>query len=405
MRISTFSTYETAITNFNNMQSSLANTENEISSGIALTSPSVNPTASAQVLVTTQESDINTQYGVNQQNTSDALNTADTSLSGVTNILQSLESLIVEANGPAESSANKTAIALQMQSGVSQLMNLANSTDANGNYIFSGSTVGTPPFASTSNGAVYNGNQETQSIQVDTSQQLPVTFVGSSVFGNIQVSPNAYFGTPSAGNTSTATISNATVTNAAPVTNDNYAIDFTSPTAYNVVDTSTGITLSTGNAYTSGNPITVGGVQFSITNGAGPGGIPAAGDKFTLQPGNQNIFQVLTNAITALKTPVTSQGAQSDLETALTQANKGINSSLNNVLDARDQIGNSLQQVSSLTNVGNKLNINYQTTISDLQNVNLAQAATQLSEEQVTYQAAQKAFISTSGLSLISMLR
>jgi len=400
MRISTFSTYETAITNFNNMQSSLANTENEISSGIALTSPSVNPTASAQVLVTTQESDINTQYGVNQQNTSDALNTADTSLSGVTNILQSLESLIVEANGPAESTANKNAIALQMQAGVSQLMNLANSADANGNYIFSGSTVGTVPYTSTSNGAVYNGNQETQNIQVDTSQQLPVTFVGSSVFGNIQVSPSAYFGTPSAGNTSTATISAGTVTNSAAVTNDNYSIDFTSPTTFNIVDTNTGVS-DPGNpyTYTSGGPITVGGVQFSIT------GVPATGDKFTLQPGNQNIFQVLTNAITALNQPVTTQGQRTDLESALTQANSGITASLNNVLDARDQIGNSLQQVSSLTNVGNKLNINYQTTISNLQNVNLAQAATQLSEEQVTYQAAQKAFISTSGLSLISMLR
>ena len=71
----------------------------------------------------------------------------------------------------------------------------------------------------------------------------------------------------------------------------------------------------------------------------------------------------------------------------------------------RAQYGNSMQQVTSLNSVGNTVGLTYQSTMSNLQDVNYAKAISQLSLEQFTYQAAQKAFASTSQLSLISMLR
>ena len=406
MRISTASVYQDAVNNFNNMQSDIANSINEISSGKSLTSPAVNPTAASQVLVATQSSDINTQYGVNRGDASDSLNTSDGVLSGVTNLMQNLESLIVQAGNGSLNASDKTSISTQLQSSMNQLMTLANSTDSNGNYLFSGSTVGTQPYTATSNGAVYNGNQVTLSLQVDTSQQLAVTTVGSSIFGNITVSPNAYFSIPDAGNTSTATMSNGTVTNAAAVTQDNYAVTFTSPTAYTVTDTSTGVVQSTNNAYTSpSTAITIAGVQYTIADGAGANGPPATGDQFAVQPGKQNIFQVLTNAITALNQPTATAGQQTNLGTSLAQANSSIAASLNNVLNVRDQIGNSMQQITSLNNVGQTVGLTYTTTISDLQDANYAQVVSQLAQEQTTYKAAQAAFASTSQLSLISMIR
>ena len=405
MRISTASVYQNAVSNFNNMQAEISNSLNEVSSGISLTSPSVDPAAASQVLVATQASNLNTQYGVNRGNASDALNTSDGVLAGVTNLMQSLESQIVEAGSGTLTTSDKATLAQQFKSSISQLMNLANSTDSNGNYMFSGSAVGTAPYSATSNGAVYNGNQQSQMLQVDASQQLPVTQAGSSVFGNIQVSPHAYFSIPDAGNTSTATMSNGVVTNPAALTEDNYSVTFTSPTAYNVTDTSTGAAVSTNNAYTSGAPITIAGVQFSVTDGAAPNGVPAAGDSFSVQPGTQNIFQVLTNAANAMTQPAGTAAEQTNLANSLTQANSSLAASLNNVLDARDQIGNSLQQVSNLNNVGATVGLQYTTTISNLQDANYAQVVSQLSQEQFTYKAAQEAFASTSQLSLLSLIR
>jgi len=403
MRISTASVYQDAVANFNNMQSAIAQSTNEISSGNALTSPSVNPTASAEVLVAQQGSSINTQFGVNRSNANNSLSTSDSILSGVTNLMQSLETQIVQANSGSLNSADRSNIATQLQGTMNQLMTLANSTDSNGNYMFSGSTVGTMPYTATSNGASYNGNQETQMSQIDTAQQIPVTVVGSTIFGNIQVSPNAYFSTPGTGNTSAATMSNGTVTNPALVTGDNYQVSFTGTPAtnYSVTDTSTGAVVVPSSAFASPQTVTAGGMTYTI-NGA-----PTAGDQFTMQPGNQNIFQVLTNAITALKSgPGTANAAgQTNLSNSLTQANSSISASLNNVLDVRDQLGNSMQQISSLNNVGQTLGLAFTTNISNLEDTNLAQAASQLALEQTTYKAAQEAFSSTSQLSLLSMLR
>lgn len=404
MRISTAGVYQDAVTNFNNMQSAIATSINQISTGVALTSPAVNPAAAAQVLIATQGSAINTQYGVNGQAASAALNTQDGILTGVTNLLQSMESKVVQAGSGALTVSDRATLAEQFQSELSQMMNLANSTDSNGNYVFSGSTVGTQPYALNSNGAQYNGNQVTQMIQVSASQQLSVTVVGNSIFGNIAVSPNVYFGIPSANNVSTATISNGTLSGVGTVTGDNYAITFTSPTTYDVTDTSTGASVSTNNAYTSAGTISIPGAQFTVADGAGANGTPAAGDSFSVQPGNQNIFQALTNVITALRQPINTAGDQTNLANVVAQANTSIAASLNNVLNVRDQIGNSLQQISSLSSVGATLNLSFQATIGTLQNVNYAQAISQLSMQQFTYQAAQKAFASTSQLTLISML-
>ena len=405
MRISSTSVFQDAVSNFNDMQSAISDSMNQISSGNALSSPSVNPAASAQVLVATQAQSVNTQYGVNRGNATSALSTSDGILAGVTNLMQNLESLVVQAGNGSFTTADRSTMAAQFKTSMSQLMDLANSTDSNGNYMFSGSTVGKIPYVASSNGATYQGNQVTQMLQVESSQQVSVTQVGVSIFGNIQVSPNAYFSTPDGGNTSTATMSNGTVVTPGAVTNDNYSVTFTSPTAYDVKDTSTGATVSAGNAYTSGAPIVIAGVQYAVTDGAAPTGTPAAGDQFTVQPGNQNIFQALTNIVNALTQPTATAGQQTNLSNSLSQATSSISKSMNNVLNARDQIGNSLQQLTNLDSVGSTVNLSYTATISSLQDTNYAQAVAQLTQEQFTYKAAQQAFANTSQLSLINMIR
>lgn len=406
MQISTMGMFQNAVTSFNDLQNNIATTINQVDTGLALTSPADNPAAASQVLVITQNKNLNTQYALNGQNATNALSTADGALSGVSNLLESLKSTIVQAGNGSLNASDRNTIVQQFQSGISQLLNLSNSTDGNGNYLFSGSATGSAGYVATANGAQYVGNQEVQLLQVDASQQIAVTVPGNNVFGNIPVSANAFFGIPNANNTSTATISAGTVTNAASVTGDNYSINFTSATQYDVLDTTTGATVASAQPYTSGTPIAFGGMQITVTDGASPTtGVPAAGDKFAVQPGNQNIFQALTNVITALNSFSTAtQGDGTNFANALAQANTSIDASLSNVLTARDQLGNSMQQVTSLKSVSDTTNIAYATSLSSLQDVNYAQAISQLSLEQFTYQAAQKAFASTSQLSLISML-
>ncbi len=69
----------------------------------------------------------------------------------------------------------------------------------------------------------------------------------------------------------------ASIVDPSLLTFDDYEIRFTSPTLFDVVDVTSGTTLSSGNAYVSGAPITFDGMSVTISDSPGP---PAAGDVF-----------------------------------------------------------------------------------------------------------------------------
>lgn len=77
-------------------------------------------------------------------------------------------------------------------------------------------------------------------------------------------------------NTGGAVISGGTVTDLTLLTLDDYEVRFSGPANYTVVNTATKTVAASG-AYVSGNPITVDGLSFTITDNSGA---PAAGDVF-----------------------------------------------------------------------------------------------------------------------------
>jgi len=84
--------------------------------------------------------------------------------------------------------------------------------------------------------------------------------------------------TAATGNTGTAVVSSASVTNPTGYQGNTYQVAFSGPTAYTVTNTTTGTT--TTGTYTSGTPLTFGNQQLTLT------GTPAAGDTFTVKKNN-----------------------------------------------------------------------------------------------------------------------
>ncbi len=81
-------------------------------------------------------------------------------------------------------------------------------------------------------------------------------------------------------NAGSAAVSDAAVVDASQLTLHNYEIQFTSATQYSVVDTTAGTTLSTGNTYGAGVPISFEGLRVTLANGQQGG--PQAGDTFSI---------------------------------------------------------------------------------------------------------------------------
>jgi hypothetical protein len=123
-----------------------------------------------------------------------------------------------------------------------------------------------------------------------------------------------------AANTGGGVIDAGQVMTPSALTGHTYQISFTSSSTYDVLDTTPpGTTVSSANAYASGDAISFDGMQMSIQ------GLPAAGGKFTVSPSiNQSVFTTLQQLITVLQTSANTPAANAALGNGLNVALQNI---------------------------------------------------------------------------------
>jgi flagellar hook-associated protein 3 FlgL len=158
----------------------------QLSSGQKLNSPSDDPAAVASLISIRTQSDSITQYLSNISSLTGALQVADSALSSVVEELTSAESLGVEAANGTLTSANRQAIAQQVQGIQQEIIQLAN-TSYNGQYLFAGTATTTQPYVadpSSSSGVTYNGNNNINSVEISEGQAMPINLPGSQLFSN-----------------------------------------------------------------------------------------------------------------------------------------------------------------------------------------------------------------------------
>src|SRR3984893_7085096 len=118
------------------LESNLSQTQNQISSNLAFTTPSQNPVAAGSVNNYDQALAQSQQYDANAGSAQTRLSTEDSALAQVQTELQSLRDLALQANNASVSSSGRAAIASQAAQIQNSLLSLANTQDGNGEYIF-----------------------------------------------------------------------------------------------------------------------------------------------------------------------------------------------------------------------------------------------------------------------------
>jgi flagellar hook-associated protein 3 FlgL len=186
MRISTSSFFNANVAQLDTLTSNLNQTQQQISTGLRIVTPADDPAGAALALQITQTDATNTQYLSNIGAAQNATNLAEGALQSVTTLMTSMQTTVVQAGSSALSNADRATLASTLQSDLSQLMGLANSTDATGNYLFSGSKGSTQPFIQTAAGVQYNGNDGQQMVQVSSNQQLATSDSGANIFMRIK---------------------------------------------------------------------------------------------------------------------------------------------------------------------------------------------------------------------------
>ena len=402
MRIATSQTYDLAVSAIELQQTQLLHTQQQIAAGKRMLTPSDDPVAAAQALTVGASKATVAQYQANIATAKDALGLNDSVLGQITDILQNIRTLAINAGNPGLVDSDRAAIGTQVQSAFDQLIGLANSRDGNGNYLYAGFAVDRQPFASVVGGVAYNGDQGTRSIEVAPNRPLPVGIDGSALFEQIRNGNGQFAASAAAANTGTGVIGAGTVANPAALTGDTYQLNFTviaGVTTYAVVDSTTATTVSSGNAYTSGAAITVAGMQVVLS------GAPANGDNFTLAPSSaQSVFSTLQALVTTLNTPLNGAAGSAALSNGLNSALSNLDQGIEHVLTVRASFGSSLHELDTLGSGNDDRSIQYDQTISRLTDLDYNKALSDFARQQLALEAAQKSFSKVTGLSLFDYL-
>lgn len=192
MRVSSNTGYEMGIAALNRQQAEQVKTLEQISSGRRVLTPSENPAAYVRALEVTQADSANTRQASNRQYATTSFAILEGSLSEVTNLLQNAQTLAVSAGNGTLDDGSRAALAAELRGNLDELMGVANRTDGNGRYLFSGFQGSTKPFANTGSGIQYFGDEGQRMIQVSASRQLAASESGKEVFERVPASGGGY---------------------------------------------------------------------------------------------------------------------------------------------------------------------------------------------------------------------
>lgn len=409
MRISTSQFFDSGVNAINRQWQSLQNLQQQVATGRRILTPSDDPVAASRALEITQSSSILSQFATNQGNATSALGLAEAQLGSLNDMFGRLKELTVQAGNASLSANDRRAIAYELRERYDELLGIANSADGQGLYLFSGYQGQTQPFIGSVDSLIgatadiaYSGDEGQRQLQVSATRKIEVSDSGRDIFQRIATGNGLFAVGYDPANTGTGIIEAGNVTNAAAwdaLPNKPLSIVFTSATAYDIVDSSSA-TIASG-AYQSGQAISLPGGGGSVTLT----GAPAAGDRYTVAPStSQSVFKSLANLIKALESGGTTQAERAQYHNEISFALNNFDRANDNVLRVRALIGSRMKEVESLSSINSDLQLQYQQTLSDLQDLDYAKAISDLTRKQTDLQAAQQSFARITQLSLFNYL-
>lgn len=186
MRISSSWTHQAAVSAMLNQQANVQQTQMQLSTGKKFLTPSDDPIAAARVLDLNQSLKQTEQFQSNINYARDRLTLEEGVLESATEILQRIHEIGIQGINGTTTATNRTNIATEMDLLNKQLVNLANTKNANGEFMFAGFKSNTQPFSKdVSNPGAFNyaGDSNSRTIQIDASGQVADGDPGNNVFG------------------------------------------------------------------------------------------------------------------------------------------------------------------------------------------------------------------------------
>src|SRR5690349_6921511 len=239
MRMSTAGMHNASIAAILDHQVRMSKTQQQVTTGKKFQTASEDPIGATRAAVLDRTLADNAQYERNSNIIETRLNYSEQGLADATTLLQRARELALQGANTTLGATERRMLAAEVRQNAAALLDLANRTDANGEYLYSGTSTNTRPFALGPGGVNYQGDLTNRQVRISPTQSLADGHTGADVFMGITEMNGTFATAVSGANTSGATIDVGKVSDATQWVPDTYTIQFTSPTDWQVVDSAT----------------------------------------------------------------------------------------------------------------------------------------------------------------------
>ena len=404
-RISTAQTFQSSLNSINDAQRFLARTQEQLATGKKISTPSDDPVASAQIISLRNSLARIADYQSNTDRASGTLAFEESVIGGIENALHQIRDLVLRSQNPVLNEQNRQALATETDGVLDQLLALGNTQNADGEYIFGGHSSKIQPYELSGGAITANsfGDVGVRNISVADGIQIQVSNPGTEVF---YTAPGNGAFTVEADSTNTGrSYINTTSAVAGFDQTQDYSLALSETLPGSFVWTITG---SVSGTYT-GNFSEGENISFGLPGEEGTVkivGMPADGDTFQLTSNNtstKSLFEVVLNVRDAL----VNSSAPADraiADTILGDALQSIDRNLTQLSLVRADIGTRLNRVDDQANLNSAFNLELNKSVSSLEDIDYAEAISSLQLQLVALQAAQQAFVKTTGLTIFNYL-
>lgn len=430
MRISTAWAQQLSVNAMGKQQTELAKVQQQISSGLKVSTPAEDPAAAVRVLDLEGTIAKTNQYQSNIATVRGRLNLEESALETANNIMFRVKELTIQGMNASLNNSDRLSIKFEVDQLIEEMAGVANTKNANGEFIFSGDLSTVPAFAKhpTTGEYVYQGGTQQRVLQIGSTRQVADGDLGFNVFENItSSSPTAdENGKRSIFNTLKALSEGLNTTFSAipgEITGDRflrYGLDYSPPAAPASFDltadggTAVPIVLST--AFTD-----VASIVTEVNNQLAAAAAPVPATMQARSNGNRIEFaSVATGAASSIQINNTSGTFLTDAGFTDGQSDTGVDAqifqdqlgdvltdlgaALDSFLQARTSVGARMNALDNQESQNEKFVLDTKTTLSETQDLDYADAISKFQLQSIALQAGQQAFAQVNKLSLFNYL-
>ncbi|MEG3766907.1 flagellar hook-associated protein FlgL [Alteromonas sp. 14N.309.X.WAT.G.H12] len=407
MRITTNQIYDQNIRAIMDNQKDMTQTQEALSTGKKINRPSDDPVGAASVIRITEQLDKLTQFQRNNDLLTNALEQQDTVLNNINSSLTSARTLIVQAGSGIMSDEDKRAIGVELEQIRNEVLDLMNTQDASGNYIYSGHQSQQQAFtfnpAESGNAITFNGDNGDTSVALSDSVTVQRSTSGQEIFGNVL----ARFNFDVTGSTG-AMVDAARVEeqgtfdsffnqyyDGSTPSNNDFQLEILTSGQVQLTNVGTGDVVGEAE-FSSGEPFTIEGMTYTVT------GVPGDTVDFSLrEPEKKNVAETLNDIANQL---INESLTGDDLTDAISDALVGLDNGMEKIRLERSSLGGRLNVAESIYGTNLDLEIAAKDARASIEETDYAEASAEFAKQEAALSAALATFPKVSNLSLFNYI-